>query len=830
MFNKKIILLFAIFATAKFAFAQKDSSKINPKIDTLKSINFQPIEEVIVKSNQIKQTTTNNTVLGKAELSTGNSGRDIPVLLQQLPNVITTSDAGNGIGYTGIRVRGSDATRTNVTVNGVPINDAESQGTFWVNMPDLVSSASSITLQRGLGTSLSGAGAFGASLHVQTDESSESKFNVSYGSFNSRKITAQIGNSFVLKNKNQIKFNSRVSYIQSDGFIDRANSDLLGYLTSASYYTPTFSVKLLAFGGTQKTYQAWYGIPIEKYNLGNPNRKNTSADSAALFDHYIRNAGVGLTYQNSADSLNLFKSAPNRYNYYQYSNQTDNYEQNHVHLYLNKKLTTKSNINATLYYTHGEGYYSEFKYNDKLSNYGLPNITIPDTLTISMSNSNLTRQRWLNNNLIGVNANYSFETAKSFFTVGVAANKYIGQHYGIIDTVFSATSLYTKQNLPNKYYLNTSYKTDISVFLKYNHSTSTMFNYYVDLQGRKVIYKGDGIENALQPIDFNTNYTFFNPKGGFNFNNPTIQFAENFLYKGTLNGSIGMGYKEPARTDFTDNSVTNTPKPEQLIDYELGYQFSILFKRNYIYTDDSEQKFSSIFTMNVNGYYMDYRNQLVLTGDLNDVGSALRVNVPKSYRTGIEIEGSVLIFDQIKRFYGKFSHELRLIGNVALSKNIIDHAPASWLDYATYEKVDSNFHHSPISYSPNYISSLGFNYVLYFWNTVYFDHKRVSTTKSNLSFRLVTKFVGKQYLDNTGDESRMLDKYNFTEFMINYNHAISRKSSINIKFQVNNLLNQYYANNGYTWGYMYGSRDVIHEVYLFPSANRNMTISAGITF
>jgi len=824
---KKFILSFAIFAVFQFTMAQTTADK---KSDSTETKEIQSIEEVIIKTNQIKQTSTNNIVVGKTELLLGNSGRDIPILLQQLPNVITTSDAGNGIGYTGIRVRGSDATRTNVTVNGVPINDAESQGTFWVNMPDLVSSAGSITLQRGLGTSLSGAGAFGASVHVQTDESSESKFNVSYGSFNSLKFTAQIANSFALKNKNQLKFNSRASYIKSDGFIDKANSDLMGYLTSASYYTPTFSIKLLAFGGMEKTYQAWYGIPIEKYNLGNPNRKNTAADSAALWDHYVRNAGPGYTYQTSADSINLFRSAPNKYNFYQYPNQTDNYEQHHVHLYLNKKLSKQASINSTLYYTHGEGYYAEYRYNEKLSNYGLPNITIPDTLTISMSNSSLTRQRWLNNHLVGINANYAYETAKSFFTAGIAANKYTGQHYGIVDTVYLATPLYIKQNLPNKYYQNTAYKTDISVFLKYSHSTSSMFNYYVDLQGRKVIYNGNGTENALQAIDFNSNYTFFNPKSGFNFKNPTIQLSENFLLQGTLDGSIGMGYKEPARTDFTDNSVIKTPQPEQLIDYELGYQFAILMKRNYVYTDDSKQKFSSIFTMNLNGYYMDYRNQLVLSGELNDVGSALRVNLPKSYRTGIEIEGSVLIFDQIKKYFGRFSQELKLIGNIALSKNIIENAPASWLDYATYEKVDSNFRNAPISYSPNYVSSLGFNYTVYFWNTVYSDHKRLSTTKSNLSFRFVTKFVGKQYLDNTGDESRKLEAYNFSELTINYNHVITKKNTLNFKFQMNNLFNQYYANNGYTWGYMYGNRNVIQEVYLFPSASRNFNFSIGYTF
>jgi iron complex outermembrane receptor protein len=684
----------------------------------------------------------------------------------------------------------------------------------------LVSSASSITLQRGLGTSLSGAGAFGASLHVQTDESSETKFNVSYGSFNSRKITAQFGNSILLKNKNQLKFNGRVSYIQSDGFIDRASSILGGYLASAGYYAPTFSVKLLAFGGMEKTYQAWYGIPIEKYNLGNPNRKNTAADSAALWDHYLRNAGIGYTYQTSADSLNLFQSAPNKYNYYQYPNQTDNYQQHHVHLYLNKKLSKQANLNTTLYYTHGEGYYAEFKYSDKLSNYGLPNITVPDTLTISMSNSNLTRKRWLSNNLIGINTNYTYENENSIFTFGASANHYVGQHYGIVDTVFSATPLYIKQNLPNKYYQNTGYKTDISVFIKFAQKITENLNYYIDLQGRKVNYNGSGIENNFQVVNFVGNYSFMNPKAGFNY---SFQDKGNALgiISSSINGSFGLGYKEPARTDFTDNKNSLVPKPEQLLDYELGYQFDIQKLKEY----------GSLFSMNINGYYMDYRNQLVLTGALNDVGSALRVNIPKSYRTGIEIDGNILIFDNSLKTLKKISHEIRLIGNISLSKNIIEKSPASWLDYATSEKIDSTFYNAPISYSPNYVGSIGVNYRIGFWKRTINEERTISISKSSLSFRIITKIVGQQYLDNTGDESRKLDQYNFSEFMINYNHVLKiNKSSINFKLQINNLFNQYYANNGYTWGYMYGSRNVIQEVYLFPSANRNMTISAGITF
>jgi iron complex outermembrane receptor protein len=486
---------------------------------------------------------------------------------------------------------------------------------------------------------------------------------------------------------------------------------------------------------------------------------------------------------------------------------------------LNNKLSKQANINTTLYYTHGEGYYAEFRYNDKLSNYGLPAITTGDTITLSRTTSDLTRQRWLSNNLIGLNTNYTYENENSIFTFGLSANHYVGQHYGIVDTVFSANQKYIQSNLPLKYYQNTAYKTDISVFVKYTQKISKNLNYYIDLQGRKVLYTGSGIENNFQKINFTGNYSFMNPKAGLNYQFNTLSTRMG-IFKSELNSSFGMGYKEPARTDFTDNINTSIPKPEQLLDYELGYHFDLL-KRNDI---------ASLFNMNINGYYMDYRNQLVLTGAVNDVGSALRVNVPKSYRTGIEIEGSALIFDNSLKTIKKISHEIRLIGNIALSKNIIEHSPASWLDYATYEKVDSTFHNAAISYSPNHVGSIGIDYNIRFWERTKTENKTISVSKSRINIRFMTKFVGKQYLDNTGDESRKLDEYHFSEMTINYNHVLKNNKSLNFKFQMNNLFNQYYANNGYTWGYMYGSRNVIQEVYLFPSASRNINFSIGYTF
>ena len=345
---KKIIPFVVCISLICSKVSAQQTKLLISKTDTLKTI-----ENVIVIVNHTKTNGSNVNTLSENEINAINTGRDIPILLQQLPNVMTTSDAGNGIGYTGIRVRGSDATRTNVTINGVPINDAESQGTFWVNMPDLASSAGNITVQRGIGSSMSGAGAFGASVNIQTSNSNTNEFNLSYGSFNSRKLTAKFSSpNYQFKSNHILNFSGRVSNIASDGFIDRAKSDLWSYYTAVNYTNGNSSLKLLVFGGTEKTYQAWWGIPIEKFNLG---KSNSPSDSIALIDHYYRNAGVGYTYQNSQDSANLFNSKSNTYNYYKYNNETDNYQQHHAHLYFNHQINDQSIINTTLYYTHGEG-------------------------------------------------------------------------------------------------------------------------------------------------------------------------------------------------------------------------------------------------------------------------------------------------------------------------------------------------------------------------------------------------------------------------------------------------------------------------------------------
>lgn len=824
-FKKIIPFIFSICLIFSTASAQQTKLPLS-KTDTLKTI-----EEVIVIANQTKTNGSNVNTLSENQLNAINTGRDIPILLQQLPNVITTSDAGNGIGYTGIRVRGSDATRTNVTINGVPINDAESQGTFWVNMPDLASSVGNITVQRGIGSSMSGAGAFGASVNIQTSNVNSNEFNLSYGSFNSRKLNAKFSSpNYQIKPNHFLNFSGRVSNIASDGFIDRAKSDLWSYYTTATYTHGKSTLKLLVFGGTEKTYQAWWGIPIEKFNLG---KSKSPSDSLALIDHYYRNAGVGYTYQNSQDSANLFNSKSNTYNYYRYNNETDNYQQHHAHLYFNHQINDKSIINTTLYYTHGEGYFEQFRFSDKLSKYNLPNITTGDTGLIAiMTKSDLVRQRWLKNDLIGTNINYFVNNKNQQFTIGVSANQYFGQHYGFVTQVFSANNQYINNNLPKQYYKATGNKTDLSLFLKYNQNLSQKFSYFLDVQGRKVIHEGNGTDNDLVQVNFNGNFSFFNPKAGFAYkiNHAIMQKNSTaLLFNHEFSGSLGIGNKEPARSDFTDNTGGIVPKPERMTDYELGYEINIRTQNKTVFQNHQ------LMNLKINGYYMDYKDQLVLSGALNDVGTALRVNVAESYRAGVEIETNTSLFNSEKRthFNGKYSYQLSFIGNISFSENRISSAPASWFDYGTNEKVDTIFKNAPISYSPNQVSSFGLNYAVNFFKKATssedFSGKVVHQQSSQLFIQFFRKMVGKQYLDNTGNESRSIGAYHFEEITIGYKYLLNRGKQFNLKLQGNNLSNQYYANNGYTWGYMY-NRALVQEVFVFPSAMRNWNISLGYVF
>jgi iron complex outermembrane receptor protein len=777
----------------------------------------------------------------KDPINQQNLGRDIPFLTQSLTNVITTSDAGNGIGYSGIRVRGSDATRTNITINGVPINDAESQGTFWVNMPDLSSSINTLSLTKGTGLSTHGAGAFGATLAIGTEANSPEPYyqiDQSLGSYGTLKTTLKGAfKPIKLSNKETLYINARLSEIMSNGFVDRATSNLAGYQTSIAYEkkslkpqrrpttqssteqlsendkqpkkfnTNTTQIKFLAFGGRETTYQSWWGVPIEKYNMG---EIADSTNRAALQNHYLRNSGfMGATYRNGIDSANLFNANPNKYNYYTYKNEVDNYQQHHQHLYLTHNYTSKKNnqkqVAATVYHTFGTGYFEQFRYGDAFSKYNIRPIRMAgDTnITVLLSASDLVRRRWLSNNLIGVNLHHSISSGKDWWIFGLGANQYYGNHFGQVTQILA---------LPNpslfkthEYYRAIGNKSDVNAFMKYNHPIAlgktynkTRGNVYLDLQLRKVNHVGSGTDNDLRNIDFKGNFLFFNPKAGFQLQHATHHH---------ITGYIGVAHREPARSDFTDNPNGAVPRPERMINGELSYLST----------------FPSLPTLNgksqdnhirINAYYMHYKDQLVLTGAVNDVGTPLRKNVDLSYRRGLEFEGQYVLWqkDVSVANHSHFErHFVHLIGNLSLSQNIIPESKVTWQDYGTGIPVDTIYKNAPIAYSPNMVAALGIESQFKKWNVTW-----------------LSKWVGRQFLDNTGDISRSLNAYKFSEMTVNYTHKFRGGTSLALKAQCINLFSTRYVSNGYTYGYMYGSRDITQEVFVFPQAPRNFLV--GLTW
>lgn len=776
----------------------------------------------------------------KDPISVQNLGRDIPFLTQSLTNVISTSDAGNGIGYSGIRVRGSDATRTNITINGVPINDAESQGTFWVNMPDLSSSVENLNLTKGAGFSTHGAGAFGATLSIGTERNSQKPYyqiDQSLGSFGTIKTTLKGAlKPIQLSNQETLFISARLSEILSNGFVDRAASNLVGYQTSIAYEKKakkarpqpanpssseqlssnkqpkvfdinTTQIKFLAFGGRENTYQAWWGVPIEKYNMGdNPD----STKLAALQNHYLRNSGfIGATYRNSTDSNNLFNANPNRYNYYTYDNEVDNYQQHHQHLYLTHNYRGKNGqqqqVAATLYHTFGTGYFEQFRYGDAFSKYNIPPIRMAgDTnLTVLLTASDLVRRRWLRNNLIGLNLHRNIALKKDNLLLGAGANQYYGHHFGHVTKIMALPI--PEQNPPREYYRGIGNKSDVNLFAKYNHPfafgkpyNETRGSVYVDLQVRKVNHVGSGTDNDLRNIDFNGNFLFFNPKAGFQLQHATHHH---------ITGYLGVANREPSRSDFTDNLSGDVPRPERMVNGELSYltTFPALPTLNGKSHDNH---------FRINAYYMHYKDQLVLTGAVNDVGTPLRKNVDLSYRRGLEFEGQYVLWQKDvsvanHAYYER--HYIHLIGNLSLSQNIIPESKVTWQDYGTGIPVDTIYKNAPIAYSPNMVAALGLQTQLKQWNFVW-----------------LSKWVGRQFLDNTGDVSRSLNPYKFSEVTVNYTHKFRSGTSLTLKAQCVNVFSGRYASNGYTWGYMYGSRDITQEVFVFPQAPRNFLF--GLTW
>ena len=681
LFKKSLKL--TAFCLLPFALNAQEQPK-----DSIKSI-----EEVLISGVRAKdKSPITFTNVSKAQIAPRNLGQDIPVLLNYLPSVVTSTDAGAGIGYTSMRVRGSDGSRINVTLNGVPFNDSESQGTYFVNLPDFASSLESIQLQRGVGTSTSGAGAFGASLNLQTKASQPNGYAElanSIGSFGTRKHTLAFGTGL----HNNFEMNARVSKIESDGYIDRASSNLFGYYFDANYITKSTIIKAIAFGGKEKTYQSWNGLE----------------DEQKLINDRTYNSVGQYTDENG--------------NIQFYGNETDNYWQNHFQLHWNQKLASKWQSNFALHYTSGKGYYEQFKEDASFSDYYLPNFG-------AITSTDLVRKRWLDNDFFGTTFSLNYKTEKTDVIFGGAANKYQGKHFGEV--------VWTQYYVPNgnTYYDNFGNKNDVNFYSKASHQIGK-FNVFADLQYRMVFYKA----NSIKFDDVNDTFRFFNPKAGITYTLNTTS---------SIYGYFGIANKEPRRDDYEDKATK--PKAENLQDFELGYKF-----RN-----------NKAF-LNINAFYMKYKDQLVPTGALNDVGSPVFVNSGKSYRLGIEIEAAITPLKG-----------LTIAPNITLSTN-----KNKDFDFKR-DGVVTNLGNTKIAYSPNIVVG----------NII------TLTPIKALQVSFLTKFVGEQYMGNIDAKKSVLPDYTTSDLNITYEWKINKGiKSIVFSGLINNIFDRTYESNGYFYTY-----------------------------
>ena len=714
-------ILLAVFFISNILYSQE---KI---IDTVQGTK-QNLDEVIVKGIRAKfSSPISYSNIYKEKLKNKNLGQDLPILLNFLPSVVTTSDAGAGIGYTGIRVRGVSPQSTNITINGIPFNDPESMGTFWVNLPDFTSSVQSLQLQRGIGTSTNGSGAFGASINILTDNISQTPYaeiSSSFGSFNTRKNTIKFSTG---KINDVFEFSGRFSKIDSDGYVDRAYSDLKSYFIQGTYLKGSTLIKAISFAGHEKTYQSWYGLTMDQLK---ENR---------------------------------------RQNPYTYENEIDNYKQDHYQLHWNEKINNFWSFNLGLNYTYGRGYFEQYREDDNIDTYG--GIVSSDTNLNGekTDTTDLIRRRWLDNDFYVFNSSLNFVKNKIDLTISSSYSSYVGDHFG---EVIWARTFSSNGKIRDRYYEGLGEKKDLSFFTKLLYSIDEKIEFYSDLQYRNVKYNTSGTTSDLVNMVIDKSYGFFNPKIGLSYKlNPN-----SLLYV-----SYARANREPNRTDYESNPDI---QPERLNDIEFGWR---LRNKN--------------MSLNLNSYFMLYDEQLVLTGEIDDVGNPKRTNSGSSYRIGLEIENRINISEL-------FSFETNLTLSSNKNKNIF-----SMVDGALY-----NYGKTNISFSPSFVGS---NAIIY-------------QPSEKISLSLLSKYVGKQYMGNTDQPNSILESYFVNDLNITYSLKPEKIfQSISINFLINNILNKEYISNGYYYTYddtwsVPGQIKTLDGAGYYPQATRNFL--AGLVF
>ena len=719
---KNYILLSAFLLSTTTIFGQQNQVESD-------STKTQTLEEVLVQSVRVKPNAPiTHSNLTKAQLESRNLGQDLPILLNYLPSVVTTSDAGAGIGYTGIRVRGVSPLSTNVTINGIPFTDAESLGAFWVNMPDFTSSVESLQLQRGVGTSTNGSGAFGASVNILTDASSyipTAEVSNSFGSYNTRKHSVKFSTG---KINDVFELSGRLSTINSDGYVDRAFSDLKSYFLQGTYNNNGTLIKALVFGGHEKTYQSWEGLT--KQQLEDDRRQNP----------------------------------------YTYENEIDNYKQDHYQLHWNQKLNQNWSTNLGLNYTYGRGYYEQYREDDAVSTYGgIVEATGVDFYGTAVTD--LIRRRWLDNDFYVINATANYKESDLNLIVGGSYSNYDGDHFG---EVIWARQFASETSIRDQYYFGNGKKTDFSAFAKATYTLNSKIDVYGDLQLRNVGYKTSGLTSDLENMRIDESYSFFNPKVGVSY-----QLASN----SSLYASYARANREPSRSDFESNPDV---KPEQLNDFEMGWRYN-----------------KEGVMLNINSYYMQYNEQLILTGALDDVGAPVRTNSGDSYRLGLEIEAAFSLSD---------AFIIQPVLTLSSNKN-----------KQTYSQVDGilkDFGTTNISFSPEVVASNAFIY----------------SPLKNFSLSFLTKYVGDQYMGNTDTDTSKLKEYFVNDLNITYEwNPKSVFSTVVVSALVNNIFDKEYVSNGYYYTYdddwsVPGQLTTIEGAGYYPQATRNFLVGVTLKF
>ncbi|MEA3451233.1 MAG: TonB-dependent receptor, partial [Bacteroidota bacterium] len=702
---------------------------------TLKLDVFNELDQVVIRATRsIDKSPFVYSNIQKSDIEKNNMGQDIPYILKLTPSLVASSDAGNGIGYTNLSIRGVDKTRINVTLNGVPLNDPESHSVWWVNIPDFSSSVNNIQIQRGVGTSTNGAGAFGATINLKTNKLNlepYAKVSNSFGSFNTLVNSVSFGSG---KIKEHFSFDGRLSKVHSDGYIDRASVDMKSFFFSASFFNKKTLLKATVFSGEENTYQAWSGVP--------------------------------------KDSLETNRT----YNPYTYKNEIDHYVQSHYQLHFIRKISNSFNFNASVFYITGRGYYEQYKSEESFSDYGLNDFIVAND---TIKETDLIRRKWLDNGFYGINYNLLYKKNNIDLIFGGGWNKYIGYHFGnIIWMQYAGNTA-----IDHEFYNNLGTKTDFNTFLKADYSIADKLFVYADLQYRIISYNIKGIDDDLSDITQEYSFPFFNPKFGVLFMISKSQ---------KLFASVAHANREPKRSDFIDAPEDKIPTPEKLYDFEFGYKLS---KQNMLFE--------------ANMFYMNYKDQLILTGQINDVGAPIVTNTPESYRRGIELV-----------FGTEILHFINWNANIALSQNkIVDFVEYvdNWDYWADTEnnslQIENEIGLTHISFSPSIVASN----LLSFRVTDFLD------------IDFISKYVGRQYIDNSSNIDRSLNPYFVNDLSIRTSFKTKYIEKINLSFRINNIINEKYETNAWIYSYYYDDKRNMMNGY-FPQATRNYLINLSLYF